>query len=100
MPEMPDPLPPLLAAWRLNPPADPAFRAAVRARLAPARPGAAWVAFARRRTGPVLGAVLVALAAGAVGGHGSARARVAEDRARLAAAYVAGLDARLLAPVR
>jgi lipopolysaccharide biosynthesis regulator YciM len=46
------------------------------------------------------GALAVALMAGAVGGHGSARARVEEDRARLASAYVAGLDARLMTPVR
>jgi hypothetical protein len=46
------------------------------------------------------GALAVALVAGALGGHGSARARVDEDRARLASAYVAGLDARLMVPMR
>lgn len=96
----PDPLPPLLASWRVEPLLDPGFRRAVRDRLGPVSTGATWAAFARRRTPLVVGALAVALIGGALGGHGRARARVDEDRARLASAYVAGLDARLMAPAR
>lgn len=96
----PDPLPPLLATWRVEPASDPGFRRSVRERLRSGSSVVTWAAFARRRAALVGGALAVALVAGAVGGHGSARARVEEDRARLASAYVAGLDARLMTPVR
>jgi hypothetical protein len=96
----PDPLPSLLCAWRVEPAADPGFRRAVRERLRAGAAGATWRAFARRRAALVGGGLAVALVGGAWGGHGSARARVDEDRARLASAYVAGLDARLMVPVR
>jgi hypothetical protein len=42
----------------------------------------------------------VAGVGGALGGHDRARARADEDRARLASAYVAALDARLMGPAR
>lgn len=96
----PDPLPPLLASWRVEPSANPGFRRAVRERLGAGVAGATWAAFARRRAPLLAGAFAVALIGGAVGGHDRARARVDEDRARLASAYVAGLDARLMVPVR
>jgi hypothetical protein len=96
----PDPLPSLLATWRVEPASNPGFRRAVRERLQAGNAGATFAAFARRRTTLVGGALAAALVAGAVGGYGSARARVDEDRARLASAYVAGLDARLMVPVR
>ncbi|MBM3842255.1 MAG: hypothetical protein FJ397_03145 [Verrucomicrobia bacterium] len=96
----PDPLPPLLASWRVEPSANPGFRRAVRERLGAGVAGATWAAFARRRAPLVAGAFAVALIGGAVGGHDRARARVDEDRARLASAYVAGLDARLMVPAR
>ena len=96
----PDPLPPLLASWRVEPSANPGFRRAVRESLGAGVAGATWAAFARRRAPLVAGAFAVALIGGAVGGHDRARARVDEDRARLASAYVAGLDARLMAPAR
>lgn len=100
MSSSPDPLPPLLAIWRVEPASDPGFRRAVRERLQAGSASATWAAFARRRAAVVGGALAVALVGGALGGHGSARARVDEDRARLASAYVAGLDARLMTPVR
>ena len=40
--------------------------------------------------------MILAVVAGAVTGHERARARVAADSARLAAAYVEGLDARAI----
>lgn len=95
-----DPLSPLLAAWRVAPASDPGFRRAVWARLHAGVSGPTWAAFARRRVALVGGALAAALVAGVLVGHGSARARVDEDRARLASAYVAGLDARLMLPAR
>jgi hypothetical protein len=47
-----------------------------------------------------VGALAVAGVGGALGGHDRARARADEDRARLASAYVAALDARLMGPAR
>lgn len=96
----PDPLPPLLASWRVEPLPDPGFRPAVAERLGSGGAGATWAAFARRRATLVVGALALATVGGALGGHGRARARVDEDRARLASAYVAGLDARLMVPTR
>jgi len=100
MSSSPDPLPPLLAAWRVEPALNPRPRGAVRNRLGAAAAGVTWAAFARRQSALVGGALAAALVAGALVGYGSARARVNEDRARLASAYVAGLDARLMVPVR
>jgi hypothetical protein len=96
----PDPLSSLLSAWRVEPAADPGFRPAVRERVSAGHAGATWQAFARRRGALVGGVLTVALLGGALGGHGTARARAEEDRARLASAYVAGLDARRMVPVR
>lgn len=96
----PDPLPPLLASWRVEPSPDPGFRRAVRDRLGPGSAAASWAAFVRRRATLVAGGLAVALIGGALSGHGRARARIDEDRARLASAYVAGLDARRMVPPR
>ena len=100
MPSSPDPLPPLLAAWRVEPQPDPRFRRSVRERLGGSAAGATWAAFVRRRAALVVGALAVAGVGGALGGHDRARARADEDRARLASAYVAALDARLMVPAR
>jgi hypothetical protein len=91
-PESPDPLRRTLAAWRVQPPAEPNFRAEVWRRIE-AGP-VPWASYARRHLPGVTAVLLVAVAAGAVGGQERARARAAADSARLAAAYVEGLDAR------
>ena len=84
-----------LAEWRVTPPRNPAFRAQVQSRrVAGAQP---WSAYARRHAALVAGAVAVALAAGAFAGQGRAHARAAAESARLATAYVEGLDARTMA---
>jgi hypothetical protein len=85
-----------LAAWRVNPPADPAFRAAVHARLAADESLLSWPRFARRHAILVASLLGVAAVGGALGGQASARLRVAEARERLASAYVQSLDARAM----
>lgn len=94
----PDSLSRTLASWRVEPPRDPAFRAVVRARLGGAPAASPWSGYVRRHAAAVGGALALAVAAGAVSGHGRARARVEADTARLAAAYVAELDARVMPP--
>jgi hypothetical protein len=100
MPSSPDPLPSLLAAWRVEPPPNPRFCRSVWERLRGSAAGATWAAFVRRRAALVVGALAGAGVGGARGGHDRARARADEDRARLASAYVAALDARLMGPAR
>jgi hypothetical protein len=88
----PDSLASTLAAWRVTPPRDPRFRAAVHARLGQA--SLPWTVYARRHVAVVGGALALALVVGALIGRESARSRVAAESAQLAAAYVQGLDAR------
>lgn len=92
----PDDLSATLASWRVNPPADPAFRAAVHARLAADESLLSWPRFARRHAILVASLLGVAAVGGALGGQASARLRVAEARERLASAYVQSLDARAM----
>lgn len=87
-----------LAAWRVEPPRDPAFRAVVWARLGAAAAGQPWSWYVRRHAAAVGGALVLAVVAGALSGHERARSQVAADTARLAAAYVAELDARVMPP--
>ncbi len=95
-PDSPDPLQRTLARWPVQPPANPNFRAEVWRRIEAAEAAGPlpWASYARRHLPGVTAALVVAVAAGAVGGQERARARAAADSARLAAAYVEGLDAR------
>jgi hypothetical protein len=96
--QAPDPLARTLASWRVSPPRQPEFRAAVWARIT-ASPGVQpWAVFARRHVAAVAGALGLAVAVGAVGGQSWAQSRVAVESARLAASYVEGLDARMMPP--
>ena len=91
----------LLPVWRVQPRRDPQFRAQVWERIAEAqRTGAvpvSWTGFARGHAAMVVGALALALVAGAIGGRSQARARVAAESARIATAYVQSLDARSMA---
>ena len=84
-----------LAAWRVAAPRHPQFRQQVWARLGDGGP-VPWPVFARQHFAMVGGALALALAVGAFTGHERARSRVAAESARMAAAYVQGLDARLM----
>ena len=94
-PFSPDDLSRELACWRLNPPADPGFRTAVRARLDAATGQGGWLAYVRQHAGAVAASLVLAVAAGALGGWGSARARAGADREHLARAYVEQFDPRM-----
>jgi hypothetical protein len=85
-----------LAAWRVAAPRDPQFRRQVWARLGGGVGPVPWRVFARRHFALVGGSLALALAVGAFTGHERARSRVAAESARMAAAYVQGLDARLM----
>jgi len=85
-----------LASWRLNPPRNPGFRAAVHARLED--PAAeTWTHFLRRHAAAVGTAGLLALLAGSWIGWEGAVARADADRAALVRSYVQSLDARAMA---
>ena len=94
-----DPLSRVLAGWRVVAPRDPNFRAHVRARLEARAVAPPWTEYARRHAAAVGGALALAVTLGALTGHERARARVAAESARLASAYVEGLDARSM-PMR
>jgi hypothetical protein len=97
----PDPLDALLATWRISPARNPQFRAKVWERMQNGGAAAAsstgaqtWLDYLRRNGGSVVAAFALALLAGAFSGSLRARADVAADNSRIAAAYVKALDAR------
>ena len=92
----PDPLSSTLAHWHVQPPRDPQFRAQVWSRLEQLRRPSNWPEFARTHARALGGALAIALVIGAWAGREQARARVDEDRAMIASAYVQGMDARLM----
>ena len=87
-------LAPLLGEWRMAPGRDPAFRQNVWRRIEAARAGGSWAGFARSHFAAVGGALALAIALGGFAGTAEARARSEADSARMADAYVQGLDAR------
>ena len=55
-----------------------------------------WAAYAHRHSPALLSAIALAMIAGGFLGREQARTRAAAESARLAAAYVQGLDARAM----
>ena len=92
----PDPLSRTLAAWRVSAPRNPQFRTAVWERIASRAQPLPWANYLRQHGAAVSGALVLAIAVGALSGRGWARAQAQADSARLAAIYVGGLDARTL----
>lgn len=88
-----DPLAQTLRDWRVTPPRDPQFRAAVRERIAAGSPALSWGAFVRRHAAVCAGAVAVAIVLGALAGRDQARTQIA-------ASYVQALDARSMMGMR
>lgn len=95
-PHSSDSLSRVLKDWRVVPPRSPQFRADVWARIGAEPAALPWGTYARRHLGAVAGALALAVAVGALGGHERAQARAAAESAQLAAAYVQGLDARAM----
>ncbi len=85
-----------LADWRVAPGRTPEFRAAVWARIGEEKATLSWAVYARRNAGIVAGALALAATVGGVIGKEQARAQADAASARLAAAYVQGLDARAM----
>ena len=92
----PDPLAPLLATWRVQPPADPLFRAAVWQRLA-RRASLTWPRYLRAHALAWSAAGVLAMAAAGWTGHRVAQIRLAEQREQMVVAYLGNLDPRVLA---
>lgn len=84
----------VLAEWTVAPRRDPAFRAAVQARIDRDGAPSSWSFYARQHAPLVVGTLALAMATGALTGIEKARSRTEADRAALAAAYVHALDAR------
>jgi hypothetical protein len=93
-PKTPDSLSRTLAGWQVDAPRNPQFRTAVWARIGRGGGALPWMIYLRQHAAPFAGALALAVVLGALGGRERARARVAAESAKLAAAYVQGLDAR------
>lgn len=90
------PLSRVLKDWRLSPGRAPQFRADVWARIGDEEKTESWGGFLRGHTAAVAVAVALAVVLGGLGGRSQARALAATQSARLASAYVQGLDARAM----
>lgn len=88
-----------LRTWRVTPPADPGFRAAVWRRVGRSA-DASWSAYLR--THPAAWSLAAVLAFGVAGfaGHTAAKQRIKTDRDAIAVAYLAELDPRVQAVLR
>jgi hypothetical protein len=95
-----DPLSTVLGEWQVKPARDPQYRTRVWARIEAAQReksrGGSWMGFARGHAALVAGAFALAIVLGAVSGRSQARARLAEESARIASVYVQSLDARAM----
>ena len=85
-----------LAAWRMEPPADPGFRGAVWAGIEAARRAPSWPGYVRTHLTLATGLMAVALVAGGWIGREQARVQAEADRAVMAENYVRALDARTM----
>jgi hypothetical protein len=91
----PDPLAPALQSWRVDPPADPGFRAAVWRRIEAATPPT-WGAYLRRHAVAWSCAAALAVVAAGWTGHRVAQVRLAAERERMVATYLGDLDPRVI----
>jgi hypothetical protein len=94
-----DPFSDALQRWRVQPPRDPDFRAAVWRRLDGA-PAPTWTGYLR---GHLLGwsvTAMMALVAAGWGGHAMARARLDADRDAMVVSYLSALDPRVVSKLR
>lgn len=92
----PDPLSRALGAWRVDPPADPAFRPAVWRRLGALRRDD-WRGYLRAHLAAWCVVALVATAAAGWAGRSVAHAELAAERERMIFSYLGDLDPRVLA---
>jgi len=90
----------VLRIWRVAPPRDPNFRAAVWQRIEAVRRETSWSGFVRTRAAALTAATIMVVALSGWTGHAVARSHVRADRDRLAATYIAGLDVRVQAGLK
>jgi hypothetical protein len=94
-----DPLPALLAAWRVTPNVDPQFRTQVWARIE-RQARQSWPAYVRSHLAPwSFAAALVIVSAGWVG-HIAGQARISAQREAMVVSYLVDLDPRVQAKLR
>lgn len=94
-----DPLAGPLAAWRIDPPADPNFRPAVWRRLDRIR-RQSWTAYLRSHLAAWSLVAVLAVCAAGWAGRSAAQAELAADRERMIFSYLGDLDPRVLAVTR
>ena len=95
-PQSNDPLSRVLKEWRVAPPRTAEFRTDVWVRIGARKEAESWIGYLRGHIAVVAGALALAVVVGAVGGRSQARALAAAESARLASAYVQGMDARAI----
>lgn len=89
----------VLQSWRVKPPADPGFRAAVWRRLG--RPAdVSWPAYLRLHPTAWSLAAVLALGAAGFAGRAMARAQVDADREAIVVTYLVDLDPRVQAVLK
>ncbi len=86
----------LLAAWRLEPTVNAAFRPGVWARIEGLRREAKWSGYVRTHAVGCAALLVVVVGVGAWTGRERAKARVQVERAALVTSYVQGMDARAM----
>jgi hypothetical protein len=98
-PEPNDALSRALAAWRVQPPANPNFRPAVWQRVHE-ESRQTWSAYVRRHVASWSIGALAAVTVAGWAGHAIARARLESGREQMVVTYLGGLDPRVLAKLR
>lgn len=98
-PEKDDPTSCALAAWRVQPKADPNFRPAVWQRIR-ARAAETWANYVRAHLAAWSFAAVVVVTAAGWAGVSAGRARLADERDVMATHYLVELDPRVQAKLR
>lgn len=88
-----------LRVWRVEPPADPRFRAGVWSRLQRRVP-ATWPAYVRGHLAGWAVAAGIAVVAAGWGGHQLAQLRLEAQREQMVVSYLGGLDPRVQAQLQ
>ena len=88
-----------LASWKVSPPPDPGFRAAVWGRIRK-RSDETWPSYLRAHASTWVAVAVAMLAAAAYTGHATARAQARSDREALVDTYLVDLDPRVQASLR
>lgn len=94
-----DTLSEVLRSWRVNPPAEPDFRAAVWRRIG-RRAEATWPAYLRAHTAAWALAAVLTIGVAGFAGRALAQARMQADREAIVVTYLTELDPRVQAVLK